>query len=414
MKRRLKILFVTPHSPLDQASGAQQRVLNIGKLLSCFGEVSYVIVRVFGPDDEETLRRAGRGINIRRIIYPLPVVQANCLDRVRTRIRYELDPSFLGTEHRKASEKDRNALIELMREHDLTWVHTIRTANLFGIDRWHDSVLDVDDLPSSLYASKARAGGILPRRLLDWRLSWIWRRREGLLSRRFDVLTVCSEEDRKRLGGLGPIHIIPNGFNTPATSSRIPSEPPRIGFIGLCDYRPNQEGVQWFIREAWPLIKREITRAELRLVGRDSDGALTKLGPDIVGLGWVEDPGDEIATWSAMIVPIRFGGGTRIKIVDGFARRCPVVATRMGAFGYAVRDGREILLADSAHDFASACVRLIRDLRLGEILSERAHQSFLQHWTWDSFHTHVEQVVNDCLAGSSPFSRRIEVVNEAQ
>ena len=70
--------------------------------------------------------------------------------------------------------------------------------------------------------------------------------------------------------------------------------PTRIGFIGLLPYPPNQDGVTWFIRRVWPLIKRDVPRAELRLVGRGSDSHFTKLGPDIVGLGWLEDPGDEI------------------------------------------------------------------------------------------------------------------------
>ncbi len=82
-----------------------------------------------------------------------------------------------------------------------------------------------------------------------------------------------------------------------------------------------------------------------------------------------------------MIVPIKFGGGTRVKIAEGFARKCPVVSATIGAFGYGVRNGDELLLADRADDFASACVRLLRNPQLGEALSEKAHRLFLQQWT---------------------------------
>jgi len=125
------------------------------------------------------------------------------------------------------------------------------------------------------------------------------------------------------------------------------------------------------------------------------------LGPDIIGLGWLEDPGDEIASWSAMIVPIKVGGGTRVKVAEGFARRCPVVATTIGAFGYDVENGREILLADRADDFASACILLLRDPEFGEALAERAHKRFLERWTWDSFEGTVGRVVQECLARSA-------------
>jgi hypothetical protein len=107
---------------------------------------------------------------------------------------------------------------------------------------------------------------------------------------------------------------------------------------------------------------------------------------------------DEIASWSAMIVPIRFGGGTRVKIAEAFARRCPVVTTAVGAFGYDVHDGKEVLLADRPEDFASACVRLLRNPQLGEALSETAHKRFLQEWTWDSFQNNVVAVMDECLA----------------
>jgi glycosyltransferase involved in cell wall biosynthesis len=163
---------------------------------------------------------------------------------------------------------------------------------------------------------------------------------------------------------------------------------------------PDEEGVKWFIRDVWPLIKRQFPRVQLRLVGRKSDGYLTKLGPDIIGLGWLEDPGDEIATWSAMIVPIRVGGGTRVKVADDFARRCPVVATTIGAFGYDAHNGEEILPADRADDFAAACILLLRNPQLGEAFSQRAHKRFLERWTWNSFESTIGTVVQECLGRS--------------
>src|SRR5215469_6531059 len=403
MNSRPKILFVTPHSPWAAAYGGQQRTLNIGKLLSRVGDISFVITPAEG-DYEETANHKNGDFKVRRIVRPVLVSCAgNHLARLRHRIRYELDANYLATHHYTTSEADRRALQELVQEHDLVWVHTIRAANLFGIDRWPHSVLDVDDLLSRVYRAEANSGSAIIRKLLDLRLAWMWRRRERRFNRRFYVLSVCSEEDRRYLGSSEQIHVIPNGFNpqpTPTKAPLAPSAQPRIGFIGTLRYRPNEDGVRWFIREVWPLVKSRVPEAQLRLVGRDSDGPIAQMGRDVVGLGYLEDPSDEIAAWSAMIVPVRFGGGTRIKTAEAFARKCPVVATTMGAFGYDVCNGEEIFLADQAQDFASACINLLREPQLGVALSERAYRRFVERWTWDSFQGSVEAVIEDCLSRS--------------
>jgi glycosyltransferase involved in cell wall biosynthesis len=400
MLNRPKILFVTSHWPLALAYGAQQRVQNIGRLLSRFGDVSLVIVPT-ERGDEEAERQTRREYEVLRVIRPLLVSPGRKSDQLSQRLRHEFDPTYMATDPYAVSERDRTALLELIQQHDVVWVHTVRTANWFRIDRWPHSVLDVDDLPSRSHRSEAQSADSPLKRLLDLRRSWIWRRRERNLPERFDVLTVCSEDDRRYLGKLDLIHVIPNGAHSLQARPRICSEVPRIGLIGNCTFAPNENGAKWFIRDVWPMIKREIPRAQLRLVGRGSEGHLTKLGPDITGLGWLEDPGDEIASWSAMIVPIKVGAGTRVKVAEGFARRCPIVSTTIGAFGYDVENAREVLLADRAEDFASACILLLRNPELGEALSERAHKRFLERWTWDSFESTVGKVVQECLARSN-------------
>ena len=322
--------------------------------------------------------------------------------RFLSRIRHELDPSYLNTDRFRARESDRQDIFKIMRGHDVVWIHTIQVANAFRIDRWPRSVLDVDDIPSRLYASAAKANSNIVRTLLDLRMSLIWRRRERLLKNRFSVITVCSENDRQYIGNNSRFHIIPNGFSKPSeVPKRVPAEPRRLGFIGTLHWMPNRNGLEWFIRDVWPRIKLEAPDTCLRLVGSGSDEHFSRMGIDIVGLGYVKDPTEEIASWSAMIVPVKIGGGTRVKIAEAFSRKCPVVSTTLGAFGYKVRSGREILLADRSRDFAQACVRLIKDEALAGILSENAWQRFLSEWTWDSIGKSVERAVQICLDSST-------------
>ena len=100
-----------------------------------------------------------------------------------------------------------------------------------------------------------------------------------------------------------------------------------------------------------------------------------------------------------MVIPIRLGAGTRVKIADAFSRKCPVVSTRLGAYGYEVEDGRELRMVDDndAGAFASACVALIRDREGAEAMAERAYEAFLEKWTWDAIAPRVWAAAEDCL-----------------
>lgn len=400
-RERPRILFVTSHWPLAAAYGAQQRVLNIARLLARFGDLSFVIVPT-EIEDKETLHRTKNEFEVRRIIRPIQVQPDKLFGKLVHRFQHEFNPAYMATDPHIVSESDRLALQELIQQHDLVWVHTIRTAHWFRMYRWPHSVLDVDDLPSRAYQSSAQLDSNPASRLANLRMAWIWHRREHTFEKRFDVLTVCSEEDRRYLNAQDKIHVIPNCSHMFAERPRTSPETPRIGFIGNCSFLPNEEGVTWFIREVWPTIRRKSPNAQLRLVGRASEGYLAKLGPGIVGLGWLEDPGEEIASWSAMIVPIKVGSGTRVKVAEGFARKCPVVTTTIGSFGYDVNHGKEVLLANAADDFALACLQLLSDFKLGEAMAERAYQRFLERWTWDLFENTVNTVIQECLSGSNP------------
>ena len=138
--------------------------------------------------------------------------------------------------------------------------------------------------------------------------------REARLPSRFDSLVVCSEQDRATLGALAFTQVVRNGFEAPATEPVFCVKTVRrIGFIGLLRYQPNRDGIEWFIRSVWPRIKTRFPDARLRIVGQGCDEQLLSLGSDIDGLGYVEDPTDEIVSWSATIVPVRFGAGTRVR-----------------------------------------------------------------------------------------------------
>lgn len=230
-------------------------------------------------------------------------------------------------------------------------------------------VLDLDDLES---LKISRQMGMEPwgvRRLKGYLEGWRVNRLESQ-ARTFALTTVCSEQDASRLRGRGwegELAVVPNGVDTRRLRPlpEAPDQPPTVLFCGLLSYRPNRDGLNWFLRRIWPLIRREIPGTRLLIVGR-------RPPPDLLawdGLGGIRVEG-EVASVEPFyaraylsVVPIRFGSGTRIKILESFAFGRPVVSTTMGAEGIPVCDGSDILLADDPEGFSQACVRLLKDLQ---------------------------------------------------
>ena len=304
--------------------------------------------------------------------------------------------------HGMAAERDTlERFVHMRRRCDLIWFFKLRSANVFPQWDWPSSVVDIDDVPSMFERSVLQTTRSIPERISTAVRVWSWRRRERLIGERFTVLTVCSEADKqylRNLGVEGPIHVVANGFDRPnVPPKRTLSEPAHIGFIGIFDHAPNLDGIGWFVKQCWPRIKMQVPNARLRLIGRLSDGPLKPAGTDIDALGWMADPTSEMATWSSMIVPVHLGAGTRGKIAHAFSEKCPVVSTRIGAYGYDARDGVDMFLADSAEAFAEACVRTVRQPAMAAAVAERAWQRFLERWTWDAIRPHVWAAADDCL-----------------
>jgi glycosyltransferase involved in cell wall biosynthesis len=399
----LRILYITSSWPHGRSFGDQLRALHIGRALKKIGNVTVAVVSSDAASPEVLTRTADEFA----VEAPVRVHVQRNRGMIR-RFQWAFNPRFLNVHGCVADATDRQRLLSQLNDFDLIWVLNSRTPNILGQWHWPHSVLDINDLPSGFHrtvwqngagtSEKAKAG-------IEMRLS---KRRERFWKQRFSVLSVCSEADRNHLGGGEHVYVIPNGFERPADEPRWkPVEPPRIGFIGLFSYSPNLEGVRWFLRECWPWVKSKVPGAELRLVGKDSDGPLRPDAADVEALGYLNDPADEIATWSAMIVPVLHGAGTRIKIADAFSRKCPVVSTHLGAYGYDVRNGRELLLADDPKQFAAAVVALIRDRAAAQAITERAYKAFLEKWTWDAIAPRVCAASEDALRLGSRLSARL-------
>ncbi len=379
-----RFLCVTAHDPDGSDHGAVLRVRHLFRMLARLGDVRVVLVGYFGPVDQlpEPPQREFEIVGKVRCCFTGKRSLAERLCR-------EFDRRFLNIEGVQAPPSDRERLLQLMSEHDMVWVHNVKIANAVGIWRWPKSVLDVDDLSSDFSKTYVFNSTGMVEKLRNLNQFLLWRRQERKITERFDVFCVCSDSDRLKLPFPAKTFVLPNGFVSPKEEPvRRPVMPPRIGFVGTFKYPPNCEGVRWFLDRVWPRLLGHFPTARLRLAGEGGAGQNWNR-PNVDVLGFVSGLGEEMAGWALAIVPVFAGAGTRIKIADAFSRKCPVVSTPLGAYGYDVRDGRELFIGKTPEEFLSRCVRILERPAVGDVLAENAWKKFREKWTWD---THVERV----------------------
>lgn len=395
-KSKPRILYIAPAWPHEKSFGQQLRVLHIGRALKRVGDLHLAVVSE-RKDPAAVQRTAGEF----QIYCDIGARNHGSLSRLE-QLRWWLDPHFQDTSGFVAIEQGRQRISENLNDFDLIWINCLRVANMFGVWRWPHSMLDIDDLPSTYQITEWKHNARLSERLKACARVVAFKRREKLLEKRFTTLAVCSDADREYLGGGSHIHVIPNGFERPTIEPRSqPASPPRLGFVGVFTHPPNLDGIRWFMKECWPLIKRVVPDVRLRLIGKGSDGPLKPQDPDVDGLGFVPDTNEEIASWSAMIVPLRLGSGTRLKVGEAFSRKCPLVSTPFGALGYDIRNGQEAFLEQDALAFAGACLHVLQKPNEARLMAERAWDRFLEKWTWERIAPRVWCAAENCLARSA-------------
>jgi glycosyltransferase involved in cell wall biosynthesis len=205
---------------------------------------------------------------------------------------------------------------------------------------------------------------------------------------RFDLALVASPADKASLSSAARrIEIIPNVAPRVARPNHARRHRPQtILFVGTMGYAPNEDAARWLVTRVWPRLRRGF-RSPLRLliVGRNPSPWLRRLGRqrDIVVTGAVPDVSVYYRQADLAVIPIRAGAGSRIKLLEAAAWRLPIVSTRLGAEGLALRPGCELLIADNAGEFASACARVLRHRALAQALVRRARLRLAQDYDPD-------------------------------
>jgi sugar transferase (PEP-CTERM/EpsH1 system associated) len=226
--------------------------------------------------------------------------------------------------------------------------------------------------------------------------------------RRSDGVLAVSEADRETFSRLypdaaaRPIHVVPTGVDTAffappdlEADSASPAASRSLIFTGSMDWLPNEDAMLFFCRDILPLIRAEEPDVTLSIVGRAPTPAVRRLasGQGVRVTGRVDDVRPYMRDAAVYIVPLRVGGGTRLKIFEAMAMAKAVVSTAVGAEGLPVTAGEHLLLADEPRGFARGVVRLLRDLDRRRAIEQAARQLVAAKYDWSVVAKDLEEAL---------------------
>lgn len=394
----MNILFLTQVLPYPLDSGPKTRAYFILRYLSQRCRVTLISFK--RPDDPPASLDHLRQFCAQ--VYTVPMLRSRVRDARALAHSYLGGPPFLIG--RDFVPQMAQKVAELVRAGQYTAVHADqlwmaqyvflaeRAAQAAGAPRPR-LVLDAHNAYFQIVQRLAQ-GERNPLKRLGLEVEWRRLRRwEARALARFDQVVTVTEPDRRILAGLLP----ENGPRPPLTTIPIcidPDETPPVQpapgagevlHLGTMFWPPNIEGVLWFIRETWPLVRAQLPQARLTLVGKNPPAALERLaapGSGIQLTGYVANPQPYLERAGVFIVPLLSGGGMRVKIVDAWRWGLPVVSTSIGAEGLEFREGEHLLLADTPVDFAQAVLRVLNEPGLAHRLRREGRRWVEEQYAW--------------------------------
>ncbi|NOT63241.1 MAG: glycosyltransferase, partial [Acidobacteria bacterium] len=218
---------------------------------------------------------------------------------------------------------------------------------------------------------------------------------EKAACQRFDYVAAVSADDAetmRREYGVTRVSDVPTGVDTeffkPSGNETV--NPHSLVFTGSMDWLPNEDAIRYFTEAILPLIKQQIPDVKLTVVGRNPFPSLVELSqrdPSIIVTGRVDDVRPYMERAAAYVIPLRIGGGTRLKVYEAMAMEMPIVSTTIGAEGLPVNHEQELLLADEPQPFANSVIRVLRDQELAQRLGQEAAQTVRDRFGWEGVTT---------------------------
>jgi len=408
MGARPRLLFLGQSFPYPPHSGVASRTLNILRQLRNDFDIDLVAFSRINHQPDRAARAAARDA-LREVAAfvaePTPIPnEQSAVRKVWDHLRSLVSARpYTFYEYYSSTFANRLRAVLASRRPDLVHVDCI------DLYRW---LADVPNVPvacthhnveSELLRLYAR--GLKPallRRYARAQADWV-EAVERQLCPRLALNVMVSEIDARRLRALAPgatTTVVPNGADTeyfqPRSSESVAE---RVVFVGPTYSFPNRDAVEHLLRDIWPLIRSERPSASLQLVGRMAAADQARYGaePGVAALGHVPDVRRPLADARCCAVPIRIGGGTRLKILDAWSMGKAVVSTSIGCEGLDVVDGENILVRDTPDAFAAAVTQVLHDATLRSRLERNARRTALETYSWSVVGRRIRSAYNDLL-----------------
>jgi glycosyltransferase involved in cell wall biosynthesis len=394
----MKILWVTAQFPCLR-SGAQVRQFHLLRHLSRRHHIRILSLLADSEVAEVAVLR-GHGIDVIAIPYTPSEINRKWANRIRSWLQLFNDPrpNFMHTYPCQALAKQ---LVDKLKESEPDVVHLdqLFVAPLGRLIDGVPVVLSENNVESRNFERQSRYAPTLTRRIAGWIETKKLRLWERSMLQQCDACVAVSEADAAELHFLDPkieAFVVPNGVDSANFTPPGTPNPHREGllFFGALDYAPNVDALLYFAAEIFPKVQKEHPDVKLRIIGRnapDSIIALNQLG-GVEYIGFVDDVRPYLWQATVSVVPLRSGGGTRLKILEALAADCPVVSTTIGAEGLDLVHERDLLIADNPADFAAAIGRVIEDTRLQVTLASEGRKTVAEKYDWGSISLQLEAV----------------------
>jgi glycosyltransferase involved in cell wall biosynthesis len=382
----VRILFITLESPFDADRGARVRDRELIRRVAEEHDVGVLPVLGTGQRIGDDSDLAGRC----EVLAPVTVDQRAAAAALRLPRHVRSRRPLASLPYVTDALIDRVEMLGAGAGWDVVQVeHSLLAPCVDVLDSGCAKVLSLHNLGLDQYMSMARNARSLPEGAALRLKAGLQARLERSYLPRFDRVVVVSERDRRLLAEWAPglrTSVVPNGIDPSAQRPpEGPGRPGRLLFVGNLAYPPNAQAVIEFCRRDLPLVLERCPGAKLVVVGPDAPRAVRALSGEAVEVvGRVADLGPWYGQARLVVVPLRAGGGTRLKVLEAMAYGRCVVSTPFGVEGLAVRPGREVLLAPPGRAFADRVAEALLDGGLCAAVAARGRRFVERHHDWNT------------------------------
>ena len=400
----MKILIVDQFLPYPPADGGALRVFNLLKQVSQYHEVSFLTLVNGSEEDRVNADYLRQYCRVELVVRQFPSIQEHRRRQVRAILRREPMRNLieyseeLAVKIRSLTERENFDIIDIQRPISAPYIHAI------SLTKRCRKILTMYDVPYVQYhriMSSERNWNVKRRVFMkDWLFSKQAIVRYGRL---FDKCVLVSQSDRDILKKAAPdldIAVIPNGVDVGGYSllAESSSPIPTLLFVGKMNYAPNVDGALFFCEEILPLIKQQVSDIRMLIVGQQPKSSIKALvSENVIVTGFVESVIPYYQQAIVSVVPLRSGGGTRLKILESMALGRPVVSTTLGCEGLRVTHEENILIADTPEEFARQTIRLLRDDQLRQCLIQNGRRLVESTYDWEAIAQQMLQIYDEAL-----------------